>query len=55
MPSRIKGSDHLFDIIYNINSMFLPANTILVRFDIVHMFPNIDNKSGFDAFIKKVN
>ena len=56
MPSRIKDSDHLFDVIYNINSMFLPANAILVSFDdIVNMFPNIDDKSGFDAFIRKVN
>ena len=31
------------------NSMFLPANAILVSFDIVNMFPNIDNKSGLDA------
>ena len=29
--------------------MFLPANAILVTFDIVNMFPNIDNKSGLDA------
>ena len=31
------------------NSMFLPANTILVSFDIINMFLNIDNKSGLDA------
>ena len=56
MPSRIKDNDRLFDVIYNINSMFLPANAILVSFgDIVNMFPDIDNKSGFDAFIRKVN
>ena len=29
--------------------MFLPANAILVSFDIANMFPNIDNKSGLDA------
>ena len=49
MPSRIKDSNHLLDIIDNMNSMFLPANAILVSFDIVNMFPNIDNKSGLDA------
>ena len=32
-----------------INSMFLPMNIILVSFDIVNLFPNIDNKSGLDA------
>ena len=50
MPSRIKDSDHLLDIIDNIDTMFLPYfNAILVTFDIVNMFPNIDNKSGLDA------
>ena len=49
MPPRIKDSNHLLDIIDKINSMFLPANAILFSFDIVNMFPNIDNKSGLDA------
>ena len=49
MPSRIKDNNHLLDIIDNINSMFLPANAILVTFDIVNMFPSTDNKSGLDA------
>ena len=31
------------------NSMFLPANTILVSFHIFNMFPDIHNKSGLDA------
>ena len=49
MPSRIKDSNHLLDIIDNIDSMFLRANTILVTFDIVNMFPNTENKSRLDA------
>ena len=49
MPPRIKESNYLLDIIDNINSMFLPADAILVSFDIVNMFPNIDNKSDLDA------
>ena len=49
MPSRIKDSNHLLDIIDKINSMFLPTNAILFSFDIVNMFPNIDKKSGLDA------
>ena len=47
-PSRIKGSNHPLYIIDNINNMFLLKNAILVSFDIVNMFPNIDNKSGVD-------
>ena len=49
MPSRIKDSNHLLDMIDNMNGMFLPANAIFVSFDVVNMFPNIDNKSGLDA------
>ena len=49
MPSRIKDSNHLLDLIDNINSMFLSMNTILTSFDIANMFPNIGNKSGLDA------
>ena len=49
MPSRIRDSNHLLDIIDNINSMFLHVNAILVSFDIVNMFPKTDNKSGLDA------
>ena len=49
MPSRIKDSNHLLDLIDNINSMFLSMNTILISFDIVNMFPNIGSKSGLDA------
>ena len=49
MLSRIKENNHLLDIIDNINSMFLHTNAILLSFDIVKMFPNIDNKSGLDA------
>ena len=49
MLSRTKDSNHLFDIIDNISSMFLPRNSILVSFEIASMFPNIDNKSGLDA------
>ena len=48
MPSRIKDNNHLLDKIDNINSMFLPANEILVSFDIANMFSNI-GKSGLDA------
>ena len=39
----------MLDIINSINGMFLPADAILVSFDIVNMFPNIWNKSDLDA------
>ena len=49
MPSRIRDSNQVLDIIDNINSIFLHVNAILVSFDIVNMFPKTDNKSGLDA------
>ena len=49
MPSRIKDSNHLLDIIDNMNSMLLPANSILVSINIVNMFPNTENKCSLDA------
>ena len=49
MSSRIKDSNHLSYINDNIDSMFLPANSILVSLYIVNLFINIENKSGVDA------
>ena len=49
MASRIKDNNHLLDIIDKINSKSLPANAILVSFDIDNMFPVIGNKSGLDG------
>ena len=45
LPSRIKDTGHMLDIIDEINSSSLPSNSILVGFDIVNTFPSIDNKS----------
>ena len=36
----------MLEIIDNINKSKLSENFILVSFDVVNMFPNIDNKSG---------
>ena len=43
LPSRIKDTNHMLDIINNLNSLGLPLNSILVSFDIINMFPKIDN------------
>ena len=51
LPSRIKDTGHMLDIKDEINNSNLPTNSILVGFDIVNMFPSIDNKSG----LKSVN
>ena len=52
LPSRIKDTNHMLDIIDNLNSLDLSVNSILVSFDIINMFPNIDNNSGLSS-VKK--
>ena len=49
LPSRIKDTGHMLDIIDEINNSNLPTNSVLVGFDIVNMFPSIDNKSGLKS------
>ena len=53
--SRIKNTDHLLNIIDDLNARGIPENTILVSFDIVNMYPSIDNKNGIEAIRKFLN
>ena len=55
IPSRIKDSSHMLDIIDNLNDSDLPKNSALVSFDVVNMFPSIDNESGIKAVKKVLN
>ena len=43
LPSRIKDANHILNIIDNLNFLHLPLSSIFVGFDIIRMFPNIDN------------
>ena len=49
LPSRIKDTGYMLDIIDEINNSSLPTNSIRVGFDIVNMFPSINNKSGLKS------
>ena len=49
LPSKIKDTNDMFDIIDSINESVLTDNHVLVSFDVVNMFPNIDNKSGLKS------
>ena len=49
LPTRIKDTEHLLTIIDQLNANGLPDDAILVSFDIVNMFPSIDNQMGIDA------
>ena len=48
--SRIKDTPNMFNIINDINNNnMITDSSILVSFDIVNMFPSIDNISGLEA------
>ena len=49
LPSTVKDKNHMLNIIDNLNSLDLPLNPILVTFDIINMFPDIDIYSGLSS------
>ena len=49
MRSRIMNTSHLLSIVDELNHKGIPENTILVSFDVVNMFPSIDNQTGIEA------
>ena len=44
--SKIKDSDNMLEIIDETNRSMLSENCVLLSFDVVKMFPNIDSKYG---------
>ena len=56
ISTRIKDTPHMLSIIDDINnSDILNDNSILVSFDVVNMFPSIDNNSGMKAVAEVLN
>ena len=55
MPCRIKDTAHLLNIIDDLNKDYISDNYILVSFDIVNMFPNIDNVRSIAAVTSFLN
>ena len=55
MPCRIKDTAHLLNIIDDLNKDYISDNYILVPFDIVNMFPNIDNVRSIAAVTSFLN
>ena len=49
IPTKINDSHHLIDIFETLNAKGIPDNAILVSFDIVNMFPSIDNNKSAAA------
>ena len=49
IKTRIRDTSHLLDIIDELNSENIPDNTILVSFDIINIYPSIDNDKDIAA------
>ena len=49
METRIRDTSHLLHVIHELNSEVIPEYTLLVSFDIVNMYPSIDNERGIAA------
>ena len=52
LTSRIKDTNHLLDIIDDLDNLNLHPESVLASADIIKMFPIIDNKMGIN-FVKK--
>ena len=55
MPCRIKDTAHLLNIIDDLNKNYISDDYILVSFNIVNMFPNIDNVRSIAAVTSFLN
>ena len=55
MPCRIKDTAHLLNIIDDLNKDYISDDHILVSFNIVNMFPNIDNVRSIAAVTSFLN
>ena len=59
LPSRIRHTGHMLNIVDELNRSNLPSESILVEFDTVNMFPSTDNifgsKTVFEILESRVN
>ena len=53
LPSRIKDINHMLDFIDDLSNSSLYLKSVLVSFDIINMFPSVDNKMGINS-VKKI-
>ena len=52
LPSRIKDINHMLDFIDDLNNSNLYLKSVLLSFDIIDMFPSVDNKMEINS-VKK--
>ena len=49
LPSKIEDTNNMLEITDQLNEFVLTDNFVLVIFDVVNLFPNIDNRSGLEC------
>ena len=55
LPSQIKDTNDMLNIIDKLNNKCIPGNTFLISFDVVNMFPSIHNESGIKSVERLLN
>ena len=55
LPSRIKNTNDMLNIIDNLNNNCILENAFLISFDVVNMFPSIRNESGIKSVERLLN
>ena len=55
IPCRIRDTTHMLDIIDKLNIAGIRDDDLLVSFDIINMFPPIDNEIGVQRVKCKLN
>ena len=51
---RVRDTSHMLDIIDELNEIGVSDGDMLVSFDIINMFPSIDNKIGVEQVCSKL-
>ena len=49
LPSKIKDTNSMLEIIDQLNEFVLTDNFVLVSFDAVNIFPSIDKRTGLES------
>ena len=55
LPSQIKDTNDMLNIIDNLNNNCIPENAFLISFDVVNVFPSIHNESGIKSVERLLN
>ena len=52
---RVRDTAHMLDIIDELNTKGVQNQDLLVSFDVINMFPSIDNRTGLERVRRKLD